>query len=231
MSDEEQISHANYDMVTVDLIRSKASDKALLCFLAMGSFGAESRAKVASIAKRMRRAKEEAVREAQKELLDLGAIRLKKEATAQSPREWDIWPFPTEERGSEKRGASTRGASFGPPKQSKIQAPKEDQQPAPAGISFKRAVELFFQRWSAHMGEGNVYRLTPADRMNLARFLKEPISEASFDAVLKAYLASNDRFVASKGFPLMYLLTQWNGWAQMAKQPGRGQGGAPELSV
>ena len=78
----------------VDLFSSPLSAKAKLCYCVMGSFGSESRASLSAIAYRMT-SSESTVREAQKELISSGWLRLLKEGSAGgkkggSPREWEL---------------------------------------------------------------------------------------------------------------------------------------------
>lgn len=214
--------------------------EALAVYAKMKGFGKEARSSIGALSKRLGWSTGK-TRTWQRWLEENKWIVLLKEGENKKPREWWLCSNPSEQPSrvpkTDTLPPQEQGAENPPPgkpipeaNKEVLQANKEEQ--APVGISFKGAVDLFYKRWAAKMGEGNIYRLTPADRMNLARFLKDPIGEAAFGAVLKAYLASNDRFIASKGYPLLYLVTQWNAWAQAAKQPVRGEGGSsPEMAA
>lgn len=94
---DEIIETPPFVMVPVEMIRGGATKNAILCFVAMGSFGPESRARVSSIAARMRVKEKQIVRDAQTELIERGFLKMLTEAREHKPRTWALWPFRAKE--------------------------------------------------------------------------------------------------------------------------------------
>lgn len=90
------IKASNWAVAPVDLLTGSLSMKARICYVAMRSFGPESRASLSAIAFRMGIGSESTAREAQKELVQAGWISLLEEGKAGGkgnegmPRVWQI---------------------------------------------------------------------------------------------------------------------------------------------
>ena len=84
----------NYGRAWVELLESNLSEHARMCYVAMTSFGPESRAGKAAIRRRMKVKSLTTVKRAQAELRTAGWITLKKKGDFKTPNEWDVWPTP-----------------------------------------------------------------------------------------------------------------------------------------
>lgn len=204
----EEIEQAAFVMVPVDLVRSAASKNALLCFLIMGSFGRESRAKVASIASRMRVKEKQIVRDAQVELVDLGFIRLKKMESEHEPRHWSLWPFRNWEEGAEETGGGKkRPPEKAPPKHINI------KQADRSLLAHKAAIGTFMSEWQGSSNySGQKYIPTGKDHANLKRLLQEGVEPELFSGKLKAFMLSRDPFDIGQRHSLSLFCSTFNKW-------------------
>lgn len=237
----ERISQPPWVGVPVGLVTSKASDLAILCFVAMGSFGPESRATVLSIGKRMRRTAKARVRQAQKELLELGFICLTKEATPDSPREWSLWPHkggggaesnpPTMGEGGQNLTPQGEGRIC-PPKQITNQTDKEipthAQESSPIGsLKGNQAIVIFLRmRQESKLYPTEKYIITGPDKGRLRDLLQSEVQETDFTAKARGYFLSREPFEARLKHPLSLFCSQFNKWTKEETWPSQRQDGS-----
>ena len=208
----------NYGRAWVELLESTLSEHARICYVAMTSFGNESRAGKASIARRMGVKSISTVKGAQDELIKAGWISRAQVGGGKTPTVWDVFSAPTGAQYALPRGVErpTPGRNT-PPNQEGNHEHKRDKNAA--AIPW---LESYRQKWTAKTRRNDYARETGAVKAIL-ELQAQGITLEQFNAKADAYLAlEDDSFVAQSNWALLTLLRwRWNQLTGIPVQEGR----------
>lgn len=209
----------NYGRAWVALLEDeRLSEHARICYVAMTSFGRESRAGTKAIMRRMGVKSKATVKAAQSELFITGWAKLLKSATPTEPARWHMLA-PSKDGRGEGHHMTPGGSPHDPgeghdvyPKQEDKQELKQEKAPADAGGTSK-LIAIFCEE---HLSlKGSTYKLSGKDAGQAKLAAKSnPDLENWFRAACQAYL--KDSWSAQTGSTLSAMLAQLNKWASKA---------------
>lgn len=216
---EDKVSNIQFRMVPQDLVDGDFSDAVLRCFLVMQGLGPKgSTAKIATIARKMRRKGEEPVRRAQAVLLKAGFIRLRAKATRHEPNHYDVWPYKPSPGVRSIEPLEDLGVRLDrPPAQSHPSDininKREEGDTAIADSTFlkaSRAIAIFCRNYKTALGKR--YIITGKDHGALKGILANDLDPDYFEAKVRGYLQSQDSFVIGQAHSLSLFCSQFNKW-------------------
>lgn len=203
------IESPSWVMVPVELVRSGASKNAVLCFVSMGSFGKESRARVSTIAVRMRVKDKQIVRDAQTELIEGGFIRMISEAQEHTPRKWALWPYRAIEKQGVGKTGSLKNREPENPAPKQINSNESDNKDKNISTTTGQILGAFKTVWLKHH-PSQKYAKGPGDAKQAKGLAEESITAPDVTAKAESWMKTADAYTQSKNHPWWLFIREFN---------------------
>ncbi len=207
----------NYGRAWVELLESGLSEHARMCYVAMTSFGKESRAGKRAIQRRMGVKSLTTVKAAQAELLKAGWIILKRAGTVTTPNHWKMVSKVTLGHTAPQGGAQgdLGLGRTAPPKQEDKHEDKQERDTADAEKEAKKAKGLaigallgtFKKIWDVQFKDS--YKANGQDAKAAVRLIEAGVTPENLEVRALQFVNSADPWIRARGHAFWVLELKW----------------------
>ncbi len=215
----------NFGRAWIELLESDLSEHARMCYVAMTSFGRESRAGKAAIAKRMGVKSLTTVKAAQKELIGAGWIHCATQGglDGKTPNVWHVYGTAGAYSAPPQGAESPPPGRITPPKQEDKHEDKQEKDTADAVRKAKFAaigaiLTTFKKLWEVKYKEPYDEKINPQDGRAAEAMWKLGITPEQVSVKAPQFLASAETWLVEKRHPFWQLKYKWNDYSIKPKK-------------